>query len=1132
MIPALILGLLCSWKLGAAPAQSSAPYEGPGHIDLTEEQSFATDLFLPQNFNESAINGNSNSLSVSKIGPSSPQAGPLSQQQLRSLLANGIDLSLLEPGGTELYQSKTSLGLRSPAPNKNPSEDLRSLDTAPGEEALPEAHADQTSLQSIEYLGRNEGALRVSALNSQGEKVILWFSRTSQNILLRSALLRKLGYRVPAVKFLKRMKLIFSSSLKRAEFESKFRSQLGVSPQRWIVQGTATELLVRDAVQLPAVDVIANLALGFGFGALNQRERHLNALLLPFSLVDVNESVEHFGWERFRKTSRGFTAPYEFNYAFQPSRSDALWMGRKIAALTRQDWEEVVSEAQYRKDAEKLLLEKIISSRNQLMKILNLKSVPLVMDAELSVGAVVKGRLTGEEDPDSAARILFGSPEFPFNAREVWSFAKSRAVSEALSNLSNEFNLRLQTSTSNEIRKRFEESLNEQIKRFLETGEFQRSAFSVFETPVAGLHLGLGRDVVTGTFLGVGGDFVQMVDSFSYGLEAGVQLGFEGFGPAELVTSGSVKAYFRRQYQHLKPMKNFKESLSEPYRNIILPKFKAALLEILERPLVSAGAGQTFGASSQGLAKWVQDLNRHFKVGESLIFTDSVGLRAPLRGTLPTSPWAAIGAELGAQANFFRRWLITRKEEKKFQVFFDPGNWRELTSRLQFQFQYAPVFILQGGSRWGVVEAQVFQFNVDPANQDATKDLQDLVNILRFFSEESLSDTQKPLVVRHRFNQSSGQASSLIFRALQASSERHFEVASLGSALSLVADKQGLKETLGEYLHLTAGDRWGIDPQGFFFDLVNALINKFAHTNFTFFNPNSGNPGDSLFGKSHTRSLQMEVKLQDSNFQKEGESFASYRWTAKGFRSSPKKLYQNIQDLEALFGAELLPPLALKSFDAIYLYRLDVQLSFYDRALRSLSKINLEDWEQAFREDVKYAPVRHVRNSGPSPWTTYFFERRKIVESLLSKLKQREFQMALWTQSPQQNLKNQQKNPGSQQTLDFQQREGTQRAQVTQSVQVTQKLVAQSRFQVLAALFFDLKPRSIIKLVGGHDRIFVVGKLRGFREGDRSYDQDILTHTLGQPDSERAFGIFPGLMQDLGLTESEFALLWALQVVL
>ena len=85
-----------------------------------------------------------------------------------------------------------------------------------------------------------------------------------------------------------------------------------------------------------------NLSLGYLPPSVIQGRRLLNSILIPYALVEVPESVNMFPWHAGRIINKQFKMDFDNAENFSTTYGDARWMVRRIAALSRSDWKEVV----------------------------------------------------------------------------------------------------------------------------------------------------------------------------------------------------------------------------------------------------------------------------------------------------------------------------------------------------------------------------------------------------------------------------------------------------------------------------------------------------------------------------------------------------------------------------------------------------------------------------------------------------------------------------------------------------------------------------------------------------------------------------------------------------------------------
>jgi hypothetical protein len=247
------------------------------------------------------------------------------------------------------------------------------------------------------------------------------------------------------------------------------------------------EIEIQDVVVMETSDQFYNLAMGFLTPEIIEGRRILNSLLVPFSLVDIPESVNLFSWHAGRIVNKQLKLEYDTAENFIPSYEDAKWITRKILELTRSDWEEVVQEAYFPTEVGALITEKLISRRNHLREVLGLEGENLEFDPRISMGErLEKGELKGEYWEGQASRYSYGDPENPLSKSEIGHFIGSTIISSIISGVADFVGSRwlnnggfLDTAYQNRIYGLQMEA----FLKFLETGVVQNIPIGVFVYP-------------------------------------------------------------------------------------------------------------------------------------------------------------------------------------------------------------------------------------------------------------------------------------------------------------------------------------------------------------------------------------------------------------------------------------------------------------------------------------------------------------------------------------------------------------------------------------------------------------------------------------------------------------------------
>ncbi len=547
---------------------------------------------------------------------------------------------------------------------------------------------------------------RVSITDSEGmtQPYRVYLGEFAHNNLLRKTLLRKLGFREPGMKYIPKLKVKFKSEIKAieaiqgslsAKFSDNFEegdgskdelsnssnangiaANVGADPQRWLAKNyrkiELTEKMneitgeleeVEEEVwsfsdELPSGEVVVefqdvlvhkdlgqtHLAFGFLGHNDNGRRRIYNSLLLAYNLVNATESVNSFSpipfFEKDQKLIIGHDTKSVMN--FSPDFYDLKWMARRLASLSRKDFEHIVAEAHYPKEVELLMIEILIARRNFMQKFFfaddpdcsgpTKYEVPpyyclgdsssekyshlsdqFKVDLKISHGPkLVNGNLKvdtrGAEywNPDKwwvgyGSRFSKHQEESPLVLSEIFSYLQSILQSSALEAIIDKnINNFLKLNSSEKIAERLNELREQNIQYLIDQGQAIREGdtdakletvpIGFYTTPTASARLILNRNIAIGTQQGVDNQ-IQLVDTFGYLVRLGVHSELEGFDNLNLFSTyegphtgqiGFDFTYtFLRRWTHLRPLRVVKEPGKKGLGGPIKKALKESYSEIL-----------------------------------------------------------------------------------------------------------------------------------------------------------------------------------------------------------------------------------------------------------------------------------------------------------------------------------------------------------------------------------------------------------------------------------------------------------------------------------------------------------------------------------------------------------------------
>lgn len=585
----------------------------------------------------------------------------LSIADLARMNNTGVDLSKLQPVEDKYWQNKK----------------YSAIDTKVHAE-MPNA---ETGVSIDSYLGANRElgfyTVIVKPSNGKSERYGLTLGLQVHASLLKSALLRKLGYFQQSPKHYDKLKLNFATKEEKDLFVRRAFCEegpdavsidcLSISPfktetdkREFLSEAGATSLYVHGAYLEKMDSEIPSLFDGLTPASVDSMpyfasDRQFRALLVPFVIGDVQESLGRVAPESVLIRDGWAYINFAFSdYFSQTHGDDVKWMLRRVAQLTDKDWDEIVQAAEFPESLNQLAKASIMSrAQNMMMWFFDSYESKNMMQAHIpdfnyssADGLVVNGRITQEYIPGEPHRFTHGERQSPFEKGDFLRYmtikAQSSTLGLAISKLSEKLKLQKQNITNQKI-----------------TGTRVRSDGKI--VPVGyvdgeqfGVNFGASRIVTTGTFHGSDAA-VQLVDNVRLSVGAGLFRMIDSFSGISTILNGNVM--YNRDFTHVVPLQTMKDTKEIDWTNLYVP----SRLHKIASPLKDGKLSEFFA---------------NFKNGEVFTITESVGtggsvgfmyaidaLIGFLGQTVPT-----VGLSAGANTVLLRQTQIT-KTDKGFQVF-------------------------------------------------------------------------------------------------------------------------------------------------------------------------------------------------------------------------------------------------------------------------------------------------------------------------------------------------------------------------------------------------------------------------------------------------------------------------------
>lgn len=847
-----------------------------------------------------------------------PNGNRLSPEQLWRLSKdknNPLDLSKLNPIESEVWKDNlgTSLSYQQDwleLSENDTAEFSGHLTSAPGQMRFNVKQAGDNSIYTIVL------------------------DKTLHTMILRKNLLRKLGYIIPQTDYRKKIKIKFADQNQMTDFlENNLpKSTLGAA-SRWLVKKDINNytITLRDvAVMKPSEQDHFNFAMGVTPKV--QTARTVRSLIIPYALLNVRESVNQLKWTVGRIDNNNFILPH-FSYGIlNPSIHDIKWALERLKKLTRLDLEEIVKLSYFPLEVETLLIEKIISRRNSLLKLFKIDHRPYLYNINISTrdGRLKNGKIHSDNWNGYASRFAHGDPESPFDDLE--SHFLSRVQTEAFSLATSRLAEKLMAFSPNETRLNyFRKQFEHGLEHYIETGEFIEFGVGAWYTPVLSGNLILNRSIVLGSYQG-SDNVVQMADTFGYTVEAGAHLGIEGL-PEEIQSLyGRSTLSYLKTFTHLKPVNSLKASLKEPYNKLFVPFVKKQLKNGISGLASLVEDGQSIEDLDEAKRKEVENtlesINKLLGVGESIITTRKIIPKIQAGISLQ-----AISANVAIAGGYdhirLKRTHLYRNSETEIQVYIDNGISNDFYMSFSLN-KHLNVLKFTARKSNGEYAVKYHKINIstdEVENPTLKSNALALTQLLSNGSTELLNESAPPYIINAKYKDVSKKFKFLLFLNQSLNGVNNITVTTPEGDRS-------------DYVSITAEDQSGLNYELFTTELFNYYIAK--HFDSFQLNTNSfKNPGLTIFGTSEGTKGRYEAQVvKNEKGIKEKKSFIGISSLQEGWKIKRVKLQKKLKRLNSDYNYVLFPDHILQDITAMRVYNIAVNINIYEKGIKALKEIS------------------------------------------------------------------------------------------------------------------------------------------------------------------------------------------------
>lgn len=816
-----------------------------------------------------------------------------------------VDLSVLVPKSNEIWSSgKSHLN---------------------DQEVIELAESETLTFEGS--LNSNSGLYRFNAIALNGSKIYtIHFDKTLHTLLLRKNILRMLGYKIPAIKYLKKAFIQFRTVEEREQFLKKDipENTLG-APERWVKSVDELTVEVQDfAVTEPSENDFYNVAMGIPTQTINSRT--LRSLVIPYSILDLNESVNQYSWVSGKVDNRAVILSHFTGNEFSTTIEDAQWMIRRFNLLTRNEIKQAVAHSYFPEEVGAVLVEKIISRRNSMNRLFSEKSKKLEYDQKITMGETLKeGKILQKEFEGYASRFSYGDAESPFEQLRFYLYSKIQ--SNVIDNLITKFNTYLVGYDLGKTRSEFfQKQFEDGLQHFIQTGEIRPIGIETWTSPFANASLIFSRDIVLGNYLGTD-NLVQLADTFGASLDLGLHVGVEGLGNN---LAGSIRASTSmvRTFSHIKPVKNLKQSLKEPYRNMFVNLLKKSLKERYLSLAELKDSAEGKDEKAKKVQALLKEIDQYLNTGESLIMTDRLMPSVSVKLNFTTGLIGA-GTGVGAGVTTIKRIHVFKKSPKVLQIYDDSGFVKDINLSYEIS-EYISILKLAGSLSKGNYKIKSYMINLSSdleENPNLYLNSLAVYNVLKNKNFEVLNKQVDPVNLDANFRDRGFNFSLLFWKMKSLKGKTYYDLSA----------KDGIN---GRYFSLNKDFMSGINAESFSKQIANYYLAEPSKGNVSLREDDGVNPGDSFFGRSYSQAIRFEASINsEGRFE---NKFLSLSDTKQGWGLTPKKLKKMMTKVNEKFQASLFD-VAQIDFEKLRLFRVGYHLNLYDRGIQRLNNISAEE---------------------------------------------------------------------------------------------------------------------------------------------------------------------------------------------
>jgi len=792
---------------------------------------------------------------------------------------------------------------------------------------------------------------------------------------MRAALMRKLGYYVPSPKSYRNLRVFFKDEEEKATVLLSAQESPIVNDfksRHWILEDNKENhsVVLADAILEPSVYEYFNMHWGIGPRESNSSvielfstSRAYRALIIPFSLVDVPESINRYS-PKFASIVSGhiiLTHPSASSFSLV-TYEDLRWLVRRMTTWTKEDYMEIVQAAGYPMELQGLVYAKMMYRVRDMFRALQLKtSQPFVLpnlNITTASGLVKNGKVTKEFVPGYPQRFSHGDRESPIQDGDLQRYLTIQGKTSILSSLLSEFSKKLQILTTEQAAQNYADSVKNKILDHIKNKPLEPlyQQVEAWGGPLAGLNVYAARHVSSGTY-NESSATIQLVDNVSVAANLGYFFALNGI--PTIRPGGGANMNITRDYTHVRPLLSIAEGTKIEWKNLIVPAFMKNLTNILKSTEDIPGKNPD-DPSMQPLDAFLADLRE----GEVFTITDSIALSTyaqvsasfdVLMGITPLSVINSIALGADASKIILRQTSITKtadgiqvyvrdQSSKLFGATFDVNLFINLL-KYRAQVQYTDLH----------TDAFIIDYNPTPNDSERKKNDLEYTRenlrptLLALFGQNETEFLysrfdHKRFDLKHELKTTESRLKVLWYRASKFTEDHLVKIQYPRDPEA--PELNPADEEVVLFSNKT-GTLVGLDGLDFGLEVLENILNHFTPKfQFNLDASTSPNPANVPFGKAYWTLVNSETDLSKTTEALSDVSMIQHVWGGWGMKT--KDFFQIVDIVTSKFfgtskdGIPLIEKSEFSTMSSVDFYRVTANLSILPTGLDKIKNFVLQ----------------------------------------------------------------------------------------------------------------------------------------------------------------------------------------------